>query len=598
MFRTFADDQNPHRLAIPVIPNIGNNDFLPHNVLLPGPNQWLQHYTEIWRSFIPEEQRHSFEFGGWFSVEVIPNRLAVFSLNTMYFFDRNAAIDDCVNPVEPGYKQLEWLRIQLSILRSRGMKAILIGHVPPAKTDSKELWDGTCGQKYSLWLRQYRDVITGSIYGHMNIDHFVIHDTKEIDMDFIGGAAEEVSDESIDLDFGDDDDGDDDDENEGDDDEEDLEDVVEPKKKDLVSATSSKGKYLAELREAWAKLPPVKVLCQVEQEAETSDVEDQGKRRKGKGKGKKRKSKKQRKKQHLKKLGGRWAERYHVSLISSSVVPNYFPSLRVFEYNITGLEDVPRWSPPNEGLPSARQYTDEDADLVDLHQEIELAKAIRTASPGKGGNKKKGNKKKGKGNKPKDPSLVIPDPPSQTAIPGPAYSMQPLTLTGYTQYFSNLTDINNLPADSDPKRKKKPEAKEFNFEVQYSTFTDKVFKLTDLTVRNYVRLAFRMGLAAADEQKAKNPSRSVQDEPDEDDFEDEDDDDEGADSPDDDDVEEESELVECESIDGTALKKKDKKRRKKESDRAWRRFVKYAFVSTGVEETYNLVGARRDGDDE
>jgi endopolyphosphatase len=233
-----------------------------------------------------------------------------------------------------------------------------------------------------------------------------------------------------------------------------------------------------------------------------------------------------------------------------------------------------------------------------LHQEIELAKSVRAASPGKGGNKKKGNKKKGKGNKPKDPSLVIPDPPSQTAIPGPAYSMQPLTLTGYTQYFSNLTDINNLPADSDPKRKKKPEAKEFNFEVQYSTFTDKVFKLTDLTVRNYVRLAFRMGLAAADEQKAKNPSRSVQDDPDDDDFEDEDKDDEGADSPDDDDVEEESELVECESVDGTALKKKDKKRRKKESDRAWRRFVKYAFVSTGVEETYNLIGARRDGDDE
>jgi endopolyphosphatase len=88
---TFSTPQ--HGLSIPIVPTFGNNDFLPHNIMLPGPNKWFAAYSDIWRRFIPEEQRHSFTFGGWFYVEVIPNRLAVFSLNTMYFFDRNAGVD-------------------------------------------------------------------------------------------------------------------------------------------------------------------------------------------------------------------------------------------------------------------------------------------------------------------------------------------------------------------------------------------------------------------------------------------------------------------------------------------------------------------------
>jgi endopolyphosphatase len=51
--------------------------------MLEGPNKWTNRYLEIWRSFIPEAQRHSFQQGGWFYVEVIPKTLAVFSLNTM-----------------------------------------------------------------------------------------------------------------------------------------------------------------------------------------------------------------------------------------------------------------------------------------------------------------------------------------------------------------------------------------------------------------------------------------------------------------------------------------------------------------------------------
>ncbi|KAI9754655.1 MAG: p24 complex component, partial [Chaenotheca gracillima] len=167
---------------IPVVPTYGNNDILPHNVFTKGPNKWTKAYSKIWKKFIPEEQRHGFERGGWFSVEVIPNQLVVFSLNTLYFFDSNAAVDGCSKKSEPGYEHMEWLRIQLQFLRERGMKAIIMGHVPPARTQSKQNWDETCWQKYTLWTHRYRDVIVGSMYGHMNVDHFMLQDSEDIDL--------------------------------------------------------------------------------------------------------------------------------------------------------------------------------------------------------------------------------------------------------------------------------------------------------------------------------------------------------------------------------------------------------------------------------
>src|SRR4051812_24178600 len=82
---------------------------------------------------------------------------------------------------------MEWLRIQLQILRDRGMKAILIGHVPPARTDSKLSWDETCWQKFTLIERQYRDMIVSSLFGHMNINHFMLHDFKDLKKDTKSG---------------------------------------------------------------------------------------------------------------------------------------------------------------------------------------------------------------------------------------------------------------------------------------------------------------------------------------------------------------------------------------------------------------------------
>lgn len=575
-------------LTVPVVPTFGNNDILPHNIMVGGPSKWLKRYTDIWKSFVPESQRHTFELGGWFYTEVIPNQLVVFSLNTLYFFNRNAAIDDCVHPSEPGFKQMEWLRIQLQFVRNRGMKAILMGHVPPARTSGKENWDETCWQKYTLWLQQYRDVIVGSLYGHMNMDHFILQDTSDINLNYFNTASEEY------LAY--------------------VNGKRNPGENQTLDTTGKADKdgfhieagadYLSELRDDWSKLPRAAM--------HTSDERDLLAETK-------------RKKPRKDPLGGKWAERYQLSLVSPSIVPNYFPTLRVFEYNITGLEDSLTWK---DAIRDSKPGQDTVVATEDADLEVE---------------KKKHRKNKGKKEKkPKDPNLIVPEPPATTAPPGPAYSAQPLTLLGYTQYFANLTYLNNdahdfidrsgapkklddlerhermLSANSGTdefsgqrwnegvhKGKKpahKPRPRPFQFEVEYSTFDDKLYKIKDLTVQNMVKLAYRIGQVSAKskalaedfergEQRLDSVSATGID-------------DESADVENDSADETVTDFGDDDEVDADSTGNKPKKKKKKghgkgkgkkgkkgnkKHNKVWLHFLRHAFVSTVSEKELKKV---------
>ncbi|KAK2589768.1 Endopolyphosphatase [Conoideocrella luteorostrata] len=529
MIETFSSSNG--KLTVPIIPNFGNNDFLPHNIMYPGPNRWFAAYADIWGRLIPEEQRHSFQFGGWFHVDVIPGKLTVFSLNTMYFFDRNAAVDGCAEPSEPGYKHMEWLRIQLELMRQTGVKVILIGHVPPARTDSKQNWDETCWQRYTLWLQQYRDVVVASLYGHMNIDHFFLSDTRQIDLNMDATQIETKRQFINESDF-----------------------VVQ-----------GKEDYLQELRDLWGDLPDAAIkLIQEDDEDDSVSAE-----------------KKKKKHRKFKKIGGKYAERYQLSFISPSVVPNYFPTMRVFEYNITGLDKAAVWQ--DKSHTKETMFSDIHPAVADDDTSMEL-RSITIDKKKKKKKKGKGRKgRKGKG-KPKDPNLIIPADPPRESLPGPAYYPQQFTLTGYTQYFANLTHINNdhpdLDDDADGSKwrdgnhnGKKPKhsparPREFQYEVEYSTFDDKRFKLKDLTVRSYVHLAYRMG------QRSKDNGKAV-------DMDDFDDDDESCDDDDND--------VTTDDIDANKGKKHKKKKKKgkkgkHEKNKTWLRWLSYAFVQTVPED--------------
>ncbi len=487
------DDDPTNDLIIPVIPNFGNNDILPHNIFTPGPNRWTRKFSKIWRKLIPEPQRHSFERGGWFFVEVIPEKLAVFSINTLYFFDSNTAVDGCADPTEPGYEQMEWLRIQLQFLRQRGMKAILTGHIPPARTENKLSWDETCWHKYTLWMHQYRDVVVGSVYGHMNIDHFMFQDSKEVEQNVMDGEVNVRTRAVLD---------------------------------DELTIQSS-AEYLSDLRTGWRRLPNSNVLHEyTDGEEEHGKSLETSRRKKKKAK----KPKKSKEARYLEKIGGEWGERYSLSLVSPSVVPNYYPTMRVIEYNISGLEGFS--SRASGKLVDTLGSGDHDmlgADSLRATSqtgnkasgEVVNKKKDKTKGPGKMG---KDNKK----HKAKKPKFIAPLPPSKSAPPGPAYSPQTFTWMSLTQYFANLTTINNdftpspsilsglepsrfsqslnIPHDptveeqrwhegkhSGEKPHRKKAHKAFKYQVEYDTRTDPVLNLTDLTVRSYIDLASRMG---------------------------------------------------------------------------------------------------------
>lgn len=162
----------------------------------------------------------------------------------------------------------------------------------------------------------------------------------------------------------------------------------------------------------------------------------------------------------------------------------------------------------------------DDADDADPEDSLEDEQDLTDQENTKKGKSGKGKKKKKKGKKhkkkPSDPDLIVPLPPSKSSPPGPGYSPQTLTLLGYTQYFANLTHINNdlfvTPTTSDDldndadasswhegKHRGKhpkdvaPHPKSFQFLVEYDTFTDPIYKLKDMTVRSYIKLAHRIG---------------------------------------------------------------------------------------------------------
>ena len=500
-------------MIIPIVPTFGNNDILPHNIMYPGPNYWTKHFLKVWRKLIPEEQRHGFERGGWFFVETIPHQLAVFSLNTIYFFDSNGAVDGCGKKSEPGFEQMEWLRIQLQFLRERGMKAIITGHVPPARTESKQSWDETCWQKYALWMQQYRDVVVGSVYGHMNIDHFMLQDFKDIKKKTRKGRNIHV------------------------------EKYPRMALNDDTLTAQTKSEYLSDLRTDWSQIPdPPKskrkskncegFFCDLvdyvnDLKTQWAELPEPPRARSRSGscigaihnmvgriKHKSKKSKKSKEEKYLEKIGGPWGENYALSLVSPSVIPNYFPTMRVVEYNISGIDT-------NKILPAedARDIRPGISEHEPTADDFLLDDSMISISDLAGGTSDDSeidheNVKKNKKHHKKKPHFTVPLPPSSSTPPGPAYSPQTFSWLGYTQYFANLTQINNDFPDKDAEEdvvdaqrwkegeragkgpkvdKPKKHHAAFKFEIEYDTRNDTIWGLQDLSIRSYLDLARMIG---------------------------------------------------------------------------------------------------------
>lgn len=167
---------------IPIVPNVGNNDIFLHNTMVPGPSHETRRFAKLWKNQLSEDALETVVHGGYFAKEVLPDRLAVLSLNTLYFYDSNKAVDGCPRrhkkdkTVDAGTLQLEWLARELAQFRRRNMQVHIIGHVPPTAGNYFE----RCYDAYTELVLRFQDTIVGQHFGHMNMDAFFVQESSAV----------------------------------------------------------------------------------------------------------------------------------------------------------------------------------------------------------------------------------------------------------------------------------------------------------------------------------------------------------------------------------------------------------------------------------
>lgn len=344
--------------------------------------------------------------------EVIPGKLAVISINTLYMFKANPLADNCMKPSEPGYQLLIWLGYVLDELRQRGMKVWLSGHIPPL---SKNL-ETSCFHKFTLWTHEYRDIIIGSLYGHMNMDHFVPLDGTE-SRDFLVNIYNKdydpfVNVQDTDLPF-------------------------------LIQGSKPKGKemYMEQIRSNIFKKVAKKLSP---------------KRRKRKGK--------------LPKTAKDLQYKYSIVNVAGSVIPTFNPSMRVWEYNITGLEQFE--------MSNSIEYEPWDKFFSKVEQIIEEEIGMEVGSDSVSKNDK-----------------TIPRKMPKNMELGPAYEPQLFSPIKFIQYYADLDKINKdyYQYVKDGMTEEQAVEKAFKYEIEYTSEDSEPFKGRSLFVHDYMEIAAELG---------------------------------------------------------------------------------------------------------
>lgn len=420
------DSANPREFDVIVVPSIGNNDVFPHNMLSIGPTLQTREYYKLWAPFIPQNQLRTFHRDVSFLSEVIPGKLAVLSVNTLYLFKSNPLVDTCDSRKEPGYQLLIWMGTVLEELRQRGMKVWISGHVPPTEKNM----EGACFHKYTLWVHEYRDIIIGGVYGHMNMDHFIPLDSEE-SWDAINEDSTLAS-ENYDEDAND----------------------VFLKGADLTHELGAKPvnkqAYMQSIKEMNYK-PISEELDQIEAAAE-ADVDSLAKKKKKK---KERKKKKKKPADTFEDM----CDRYSIVNIAGSIIPTFNPAFRVWEYNLTGLEQ-------DSQLPKRTSW-DGFYDKLEqiMEEDVSLAK-----------------------NKKYDPT--IPNRKPSNLPLGPGYNSQLFSPTKFIQYYADLKAIDEKYNEFIAQGADQATADEraFEYKVEY-TSQDGPYPMSSLLVKDYITLA-------------------------------------------------------------------------------------------------------------
>ncbi|KAI8983025.1 Metallo-dependent phosphatase-like protein [Pilobolus umbonatus] len=156
---------------IPLLPTIGNNDGYNHNDVEKN-DKIFRTLQTIWKPLKLNLDK-TFTAGGYYTHDVIKNKLTVINLNSMYFFEKNDDVSDCDSSSSPGNIQMKWLEGKLkNLAKKKGAhQAYIIGHIPPIDDDGSRLYKDECYKRYFNLLGKYSNVISGHFTGHTNNDN-------------------------------------------------------------------------------------------------------------------------------------------------------------------------------------------------------------------------------------------------------------------------------------------------------------------------------------------------------------------------------------------------------------------------------------------
>lgn len=439
------DNENPRDFDVEVIPSIGNNDVFPHNLFSLGPTLQTREFYKIWHPFVPEEQQRMFDKAASFFTEIIPGKLAVLSINTLYLYKANPLVDNCNSSKEPGYQLLLWLGYVLEELRNRGMKVWLSGHVPPIPKN----YDISCFHKFNLWTHEYRDIIVGGVYGHMNMDHFIPLNGKKsrkyLESPAYQDSLKRLSKKSLDdlLNY----------EN-GDDDDISEHALAAGELHGMGAKPFNKESYMKKVKRTFYQ----KIHDQID------DVETLGKKSKG---GKKNKDTK-----YKPIVEEDFMEKYSIVNIAGSVIPTFNPSFRVWEYNITelglgeGKLKQKSWDSFFKTLESNMKKESDNFDSIFNKYNEKLHTSLVNTDK------------------------TIPKKMPKSLPLGPAYVPQLFTPTKFVQYYADLDAVNGKYYSELKNGTPETECidKAFDFKIEYQS-DDKPYPMKSLLVKDYLELA-------------------------------------------------------------------------------------------------------------
>lgn len=90
-----------------------------------GPQALLANLTELWKPF-NLNLGNTFATGGYYTQDIVPGKLQVINMNTLFFFSTNTLVPDCDVSGGAGATELEWMEKNLLKARKENYNVYLM----------------------------------------------------------------------------------------------------------------------------------------------------------------------------------------------------------------------------------------------------------------------------------------------------------------------------------------------------------------------------------------------------------------------------------------------------------------------------------------